>query len=289
MDEIDLHIAKIFLKNCRTTYRLIANELNLSLNAIFKRVQNLIDLGIIRAFTARPSLIALNGIEVLIYGKTIGKDTTLISKELGLNNNTYFVGVAGGNLLYIGGFLKNISELHEYIISMSKIGKLENTLTLIKKYPYRINPEKLIDLDYKILENISTDGRKTLRDIGDEIKISTKTIQRHMNKMIEYDLVEFSINFAPQILTSQFHIYLERESDYNEEFKRIEKKYENNILYLQQYSNVPNLIMMTALTKTNNEAAELYRQLQNEGFKELLHDIFYNGFFFETWRDSPII
>ena len=289
MDEIDLHIAKILLKNCRTTYRLIANELNLSLNAIFKRVQNLIDLGIIRAFTARPSLIALNGIEVLIYGKTIGKDTTLISKELGLNNNTYFVGVAGGNLLYIGGFLHNLEELHEYIISMSKIGKLENTLTLIKKYPYRINPEKLIDLDYKILENISTDGRKTLRDIGDEIKISTKTIQRHMNKMIEYDLVEFSINFAPQILTSQFHIYLERESDYNEEFKRIEKKYENNILYLQQYSNVPNLIMMTALTKTNNEAAELYRQLQNEGFKELLHDIFYNGFFFETWRDSPII
>ena len=289
MDEIDLHIAKIFLKNCRTTYRLIANELNLSLNAIFKRVQNLIDLGIIRAFTARPSLIALNGIEVLIYGKTIGKDTTLISKELGLNNNTYFVGVAGGNFLYIGGFLHNLEELHEYIISMSKIGKLENTLTLIKKYPYRINPEKLIDLDYKILENISTDGRKTLRDIGDEIKISTKTIQRHMNKMIEYDLVEFSINFAPQILTSQFHIYLERESDYNEEFKRIEKKYENNILYLQQYSNVPNLIMMTALTKTNNEAAELYRQLQNEGFKELLHDIFYNGFFFETWRDSPNI
>ena len=289
MDEIDLHIAKILLKNCRTTYRLIAEELNLSLNAIYKRVQNLIDLGIIRAFTARPSLIALNGIEVLIYGKTIGKDTTLISQELGLNNNTYFVGVAGGNLLYIGGFLKNISELHECIISMSTIGKLENTLTLIKKYPYRINPEKLIDLDYKILENISTDGRKTIKDIGDEIKISAKTVQKHINKMIEYDLVDFSINFAPQILTSQFHIYLERESDYNEELKRIEKKYENNILYLQQYSNIPNLIMMTALTKTNNEAAELYRQLQNEGFKELSHDIFYKGFFFKTWRDSANI
>ncbi|MBY9005270.1 MAG: winged helix-turn-helix transcriptional regulator [Candidatus Lokiarchaeota archaeon] len=289
MDEIDLHIAKILLKNCRTTYRLIAEELNLSLNAIYKRVQNLIDLGIIRAFTARPSLIALNGIEVLIYGKTIGKDTTLISQELGLNNNTYFVGVAGGNLLYIGGFLKNISELHECIISMSTIGKLENTLTLIKKYPYRINPEKLIDLDYKILEDISTDGRKTIKDIGDEIKISAKTVQKHINKMIEYDLVDFSINFAPQILTSQFHIYLERESDYNEELKRIEKKYENNILYLQQYSNIPNLIMMTALTKTNNEAAELYRQLQNEGFKELSHDIFYKGFFFKTWRDSANI
>ena len=43
---------------------------------------------------------------------------------------------------------------------------------------------------------------------------------------------------------------------------------------------------MTALTKTNKDAAGLYKKIQNEGFKEILHDIIYNGFFFETWRDS---
>jgi len=46
---------------------------------------------------------------------------------------------------------------------------------------------------------------------------------------------------------------------------------------------------MTALTKNNKEAADLYAQLQDEGFKELLHDIIYNGFFFKTWRDFNII
>ncbi len=289
MDEIDLQIAKILLKNCRTTYREIADKFNFSLNAIYKRVQNMIDMGIIQAFTARPSLIAINGIEILIYGKSIGKDMTSISEELGLNNNTYFVGVAGGNFLYIGGYLGSIDELNEYIISISKMGKLEQSITLIKNYPKRIYPEKLIDLDYKILKTLNTDGRKPIKDIADEINISSKTIQKHIKKMIEDDLVDFSINFAPQTLTSQFHIYLKRELDYNEEFKRIDSKYKNNILYLQQYSNIPPLIMMTALTKNNKEAADLYAQLQDEGFKELLHDIIYNGFFFKTWRDFNII
>ncbi|MBY9006981.1 MAG: winged helix-turn-helix transcriptional regulator [Candidatus Lokiarchaeota archaeon] len=285
MDEIDLQIAKILLKNCRTPYRKIADELNLSLNAIYKRIKNMIEKGIIQTFTARPSLIALNGIEVLIYGKTIGKDTSSISQELGESENIYFVGVAGGNILYIHGYLHDISELNDYIIFVSKIGKLENIISLIKKYPQRINPVKLIELDFRILNSLKVDGKKSTKDISEEIQVSSKTIQKYIKKMIEYDLVEFSINFAPQTQTSQFHIYLHRESDYNQEFKRLEEKYRNNILYIQQYSNVPNLIMMTALTRTNDEAANLYAKLQKEGFKEILHNLFINGFFFSTWRE----
>ncbi len=286
MDIIDLRIAKILLKNCRIPYREIANDLNLSLNAIYKRIKKMINKKIIRRFIVRPNLIALNGIEILIYGKSVGKDPIKISKELGKSKNIYFVGIAGGNILYIDGYLHDISELNDYIINVSKIGKLENTLSLIKKYPKRIKSNRLGDLDFSILNALKDDGRKPIKDISKEIKKSPKTIRNCIKNMINNDLVEFSINFAPQTHTSQFHIYLKRDLDYYKELKRIEKKYEKNILYLQQYNNIPNLIMMTALTNSNDEASNLYLNLQKEDFEEILHDVFYNGFFFNTWRES---
>ena len=286
MDIIDLRIAKILLKNCRTPYREIANNLNLSLNTIYKRIKNMIDKEIIRNFTARPSLITTNGIQILIYGKTIDKDPIKISKALGKSENIYFVGIADGNILYIDGYLRNISDLNEYIIYVSKTGKLENTLTLIKTYPKRKISNKLKELDLKILNNIKDNGRKRIKDISKELQISSKTIRNHIKTLIKNDLVEFSINFIPRTYISQFHIYLKRDLDYHKELKRIEKKYENKILYLQQYNNVPNLIMMTVLTNSNDEASTLYADLQKEGFEEILHDVFYNGFFFSTWRES---
>jgi hypothetical protein len=107
--------------------------------------------------------------------------------------------------------------------------------------------------------------------------------------MEKYNLVEFSINFAPQAITSHFHIYLDTEDYYHVEFKRLESKYSANLLYLQKFSNIPNLIMMTALTSTNEEAAKLHMQLQDEEFERLEHNIFFNGYFFETWRDKLYI
>ncbi|MBD3195508.1 MAG: AsnC family transcriptional regulator [Candidatus Lokiarchaeota archaeon] len=285
MDGKDLQIAKLLLKNCRTTYREISEELDLSVNAIYKRVQNMIDEGLIKSFTAKPSLIALNGIEILIYGRTKSLGLEKLSKNLGNHESTYFIGIAAGNMIYINGYLRNISELHEYSTFVNKIGKLQTSTTCIRKLPYRITSETLTSLDYEILKVLNNNARRSVSDFADEVGVSAKTARKRIKKMEMYNLVDFSINFAPQMLTSQFHISLNPDKDYFKEFQRLNKTYTDNILYLQQFSNIPNLIMMTALTKTNQESANLHNNLQKEGFKDLLHHIFYNGYFFETWRD----
>ena len=59
MDEIDLLILRKLLNNSRLTYRELAEMTNMSVSAIHKRIKNLLDDGIISAFIARPSLIAL--------------------------------------------------------------------------------------------------------------------------------------------------------------------------------------------------------------------------------------
>ena len=59
MDEIDLFIIKKLFVNSRLTYREMAEMIEISVSATHKRINNLLDDGIISAFIARPSVIAL--------------------------------------------------------------------------------------------------------------------------------------------------------------------------------------------------------------------------------------
>jgi Lrp/AsnC family leucine-responsive transcriptional regulator len=289
MDPIDLQIAKLLLINCRITYRDIGQTLELSVNAVYKRVQNMIETGVIRAFTAKPSLLGLKAVNVLIFGQCKGTNINDISNELGKHESIFFVGNAGGNFLYIDGYLREMSELNDYAAFVSKFANFNEFTTCIKELPYRINPEVLTKTDYQILRVLGNDAKRSIADLADDIGISAKTIRKRIKRMKEYNLVEFSINFAPQTegtIVSQFHVYLDKEIDYEDEYERINKKYQDNILYLQRFTNIPNLLMITALTKSNKEAANLYSSLQNENFEIIEYHIIYNGFFFETWRDK---
>jgi Lrp/AsnC family leucine-responsive transcriptional regulator len=289
MDSVDLQIVKILLENCRTTYRQIGETLHLSVNAIYKRVQAMIDTGVIRAFTARPSLIGLKAINVLIFGQSKGKNLNEISKQLGNHESIFFVGNAGGNYLYIDGYLRNINELDEYTVSVSDIAVLEEFSTCIKALPFRINPEVLTKIDFQILRTLGSDAKRTIADLAKDLGITAKTIRKRVKRMREYNLVEFSINFAPQnegTIVSQFHIYLDKNSDHDNEINNIKEQYNDNLLYLQRFTNIPNLLMLTALSKSNKEAADLYSRLQAESHENVEHHIIYNGFFFETWRDK---
>ena len=196
MDIIDLQIVKLLLANCRITYRDIGQILGLSVNAVYKRVQNMIETGVIRAFTAKPSLIGLKAVNVLVFGQSKGANLNDISKELGNHESIYFVGNAGGNFLYIDGYLREMSELNDYTAYVYRIANLNDFTTCIKELPYRINPEVLTKTDYQILRVLGNDAKRSITDLADNIGISAKTIRKRIKRMMEYNLVELSINFA---------------------------------------------------------------------------------------------
>ena len=143
MDELDLSIAKELLKNCRTTYRELADKYNISINAIYKRVQNMIDKDIITAFTAKPSSTALKSIEINIFGTSKANNLNDVITELGENEAVFFVGIAGGNFLIIGAYLRDISELHKFTSFCIRVAKLENYTECILNLLYTTSPESL--------------------------------------------------------------------------------------------------------------------------------------------------
>ncbi len=55
MDNIDVVLIQLLLANSRRSYGELAGQLGLSVNAVHKRIQALIEAGIIRKFTAKVS------------------------------------------------------------------------------------------------------------------------------------------------------------------------------------------------------------------------------------------
>jgi DNA-binding Lrp family transcriptional regulator len=60
LDKTDVILCQLLLANSRLSYRELAEKLDLSVTAIHNRIQSLVEMGIIRKFTAKPSIYAQN-------------------------------------------------------------------------------------------------------------------------------------------------------------------------------------------------------------------------------------
>ena len=114
MDEIDLKIILLLFNNSRLTYREISDHLGLSVNAVYKRVQTLIDLKIIEKFSARLKPYAINAIYTFVFGQSNAQDIDKAISELGKHENTWQIILSSRNYMYIGAMLETIHQLDEY-------------------------------------------------------------------------------------------------------------------------------------------------------------------------------
>ena len=289
MDEIDLTIIKKLFGNSRLTYRELAGMVELGVSAIHKRIRKLEDDGVINAYTARPSIFALKNLWIIIFGTSKAKSLEIVSKELGQHENVEFVAIAGGKFLYISGFLRNISELQDYSSYASKVSQIDNPTIGIINIPYVTIPEPLTTIDYKILRILNRDARKSITGIADDVGLSAKTVRKRLNQMIENNLVLFSIEYTPlydDSFITVFHGSLKEGTDINATTKYLEKKYEQNIAHCYSYSNIPNFITITSWTKTAQESQMLQKELQSEGFKDVVPHIFLSLSWYDCWVDQ---
>ena len=125
MDTTDLVLCQLLLSNSRLSYRELADRLNLSVTAVHNRIQNLVESGIIRKFTAKLGT-GLNAIHVLVFGNSRIYSDRELSTKLQQHGSIYWLAIGGGNFLYVGAYLRNISELESLVSYIKKeAGMLE--------------------------------------------------------------------------------------------------------------------------------------------------------------------
>ena len=197
MDEKDIKLCQILLNNSRTPYEELAERLYISINAVHKRVKALEELRIIRAFVARPSLAALNALNVWIFGRSESKHHDVHSR-LQENDSTYWVAYSGGEQVYVGGYLRDISELESYASFVRTSAQMpEPVVGILPSFPRRVSFEQLRQLDYQIISSLHRDSRKSLADIASEIHVTSKTVRNRLERMMNNQLVDLTMDWYP--------------------------------------------------------------------------------------------
>ena len=289
MDEIDFIILKKLLENSRVTYRELGEIINMSVSAVHKRVNKLVEEGIIDGFIARPSVISLKYLWVLIFGTSSAKSMGDVSKELGQHESIKAIAIAGNKYFYISAYLRNISELQEFSSYVSKTAQMAEPTVGIINLPYITEPEHLTPIDYKILRSLNKNSRKSITDITDDTGLSPKTVRKRLDRIIENNLAEFIIELRllyKDCFVNIFHLFLNEGTNMNSAINHINEKYSQNFSHCLNYSNIPNFITLHTWAKSPQDSQKIHEELQTEGFKDIIPHIFLSAEYYDCWLDQ---
>ena len=290
MDEKDIFLILSLLTNSRTPYQVLAEQLHLSVNAVHKRIQTLIEDGVIQGFTTKPSLHSLGAYDVIIYGQSRSKSISETMKELSSNDSIYWVAVASGNNLYIGCYIRSIGELEGLSEFIRNTAKMPEPKVGILNWgaPASKPSEPFDDFDWQIIYQLRNDSRKPLAEIAEALNASAKTVRRRLDDMICNYFIDISLKWYPDkgndIITI-FHTRTHPGTRFTQQ--DLTRKYQPNLLYIMTFSNLPGEHLLVTWTRSMKELKDLGAKIEGEGvFESVSPSILYTGMIYPTWRDK---
>jgi DNA-binding Lrp family transcriptional regulator len=297
MDETDLVLSMLLLQNSRLSYRELADRLGLSVNAVHKRIRTLVEQGVIRAFTAKISIDMLKAVPLVVFGRSEAQSFEAAEK-LREHGFTYWLGVAGGNYLYLGVYLRNIAELESYVDFIRKEAKMPDPTVGIEpdvsafQSPPASREATLYPLDYQIIYALHKNSRKLISKVAEELGVSARTVRRRLSRLIREGLIELSIEWYPDAsndVMTIFHLQLKASADKNKAVSLLMEKYSPYTIFFWSFSNLPNQLVGVVWTNTMKQLRDIQRSIRSEGiFESVIPNILYTGYIFDTWRDKLV-
>ena len=296
MDEIDFKISMFLMADSRIPYKDFAEMFHISVNSIHKRIKSLVDSKIIQGFKTRLGFANFNNItNIVMFGIPNAKNKKELMDELGRNENVYSVTRASGNMFYMQAYIRNNSELDYLVSYIRKTGDInELKVGIDRNSPtfYSSNKKSLSNTDYLIIDSLKNNSRKNISDIANELNISTKTVSRRLDNLIQSHLVQFYLEWYPdnsgQIL-SIIILKLKPELIINDtEFiDNLKKKYGSKIISTWSFSNLPNIKLIKIWTETMRELQELESSLlSDERYESVEITVLLYGKMYPIWIDN---
>jgi DNA-binding Lrp family transcriptional regulator len=298
MDKTDMSLIMLLSENSRLSYAELAEKLNLSVNAVHKRIQLLIETGVICKFTAKVSLFAAKAIVVFLSGiSQLGSFQDLPDK-LKAQGSINWLAIGSGKFLYMGAYLKSLNDLEPLVSYVKKEADIpEPTIGIMSVVPVtpqqalKLPETSLCELDYRIIRSLKDNARKAISDVADEMGVSAKTIRRRLSLMTKNSLIELSIEWYPDKsndIMTLIDLHLKPQANISEAYS-ILKKYAPNTLFYFSYVNIPNTATFTVWTNSMIELQNIREKLEKEeNVASVTPNILLIGYIFNTWRDQLI-
>jgi DNA-binding Lrp family transcriptional regulator len=300
MDEIDFAISMMLMWNSRIPYREIADTFNMSVNSIHKRIKAMVNLGIIDKFVAQLNMSFFKPLptNIIMFGSSKVKNIKDLIEKLGANEHIYTVSQQSGNLFIIHAHLRNNNELEPLISFVKQTAEIPELKVGLESIPMSLESDvdmkrevKLSNTDFLIVDALKNNSRKTVVEIAEEIGISTKTVRRHLDWLIENQLIFFTIHWYPDkcsevnamiILTLKPSIKVDK----TKVIKALNDKYGQKILFTWTFSTLPNTIVVCVWVNSMKELQKIQTSLSSDNFESVSINIGIEGKIFPTWREK---
>ncbi len=206
MDDTDLLICKMLFNNSRLSQRDLADSLGLSVAAVHRRVESLIEEKIIREFTANISRGYLKAVTAQVEGICGCRSVSDVIGILQKNDSIVGIILSSANLTTVSLLLRDISDLSPTVeLIRSVLQMQEPKVTISAKVFVGNEPiekeykgtRELSRIDYRIINALRHNSRKLVVDIAEETGITPKTIRNHLEQMEEENSIEYTMLWNP--------------------------------------------------------------------------------------------
>jgi len=187
-----MKILSRLLNNCRKPDRQIGRELGISGGAVGSRISKLQKLGIIEKFCLKvePPLLGLNMFYIVVNTqnqKEIIKNVKLAGMPFAI------VPCVGGNTV-IGVIVKE--DMKQKIELLEKLMQNVRVMSVFEANNTMIT-HNLTRTDLEILNHLTNNPRKKIEQLSKDTKLSTKTINRGLEKLQNNESIQFTLVFDP--------------------------------------------------------------------------------------------
>jgi DNA-binding Lrp family transcriptional regulator len=288
------------LQNSRASYAELADKLGLSVNAVHKRIQQMIEADVIHKFIARVSLLSSQGLIIYISGTSQLESTKDLPDKLRLHGSVFWLAFSSAKYVYTGAYIKNISELEPLISFVKKEAAIsEPTVGILQPFQplSSLKPadSELCTLDYRIIDALKDDSRRNVADVATELGVSAKTIRRRLDRMIKNGLIELTLEWYPDKsddIITLMEIKLKPDKNALIAAYEIQKTYAEHALFFWTFANIPNTVTFIVWTNSMNELYRFRQGIEKEtSVVSAVPYVLCIGYFFKTWRDqlAPIL
>jgi len=183
MDEIDFSILRILSDNCRAPYEAIARSVSLTGNAVRERIKKLVEDGVIERFwlCVNPAFFGYNVVVSLFESYPPAGKYMFVAESL----NGYYA---------TASLSRGTDGMHGSIMSFV--------------YPKSVPSCCVSEMDKKIIRSLRKDPRKSIYSIARELSISTKSVKKSIDKLIENDVIQPTIFVQPANIEGFIPYYL---------------------------------------------------------------------------------
>ena len=191
-DNLDVKILSSLLNNCRESDRQIGQKIGLSGVAVKSRIAKMLKTKLIEKFTLKiePHLLGYN----VIYLVTTGKDVNEIIKHVKLVGEPFFIVPCVGGISACGIVVNG--EVDQKIAIIKNLLKQVRILNIFEAEDAGIE-SNLTKTDLDVIEQLLKNPREQIDVIAKNVKISSKTVARSIEKLQENTAFQFTLIYDP--------------------------------------------------------------------------------------------